>query len=285
MELSHLRKKIDALDAKIIALLNERAGITLSIGKEKIKNKKSIYAPDREQDVLRRIKELNKGPISPDAVKAIYREIMSASLALEKPLQIGYMGPQATFSHLASIKRFGSSVTHVACTDVAEVFAKVENSECDYGVVPIENSIEGVVSHTMDMLVDSDLKICSEILFEISHNLMSTGSLKQVKRIYSKAEVFGQCRLWLEANMPRIELVETGSTSQAAQRAQKEDGGAAIASKLAATLYNLNILAEGIEDSAHNVTRFLVVGRHIAMKTKQDKTSIVVSIKDKVGAL
>ena len=285
MNLESIRKQIDELDDKIMALLNDRTQLALEIGKLKQAKDAAIYAPARESEIYRKIDSAPKGALPKDALKSIYREIMSASLALEKPLTVSYLGPEATFTHLASLSKFGSSVTYVPCTSITEVFAEVDHKRADYGVIPVENSIEGAVSHSLDMFIDSDLKICSEILFEISHNLMATGTIKQIKRIYSKAEVFGQCRLWLESNMPRIELIETGSTSQAAQRAQKEDGSAAIASKLAATLYNLNILAEGIEDSAHNVTRFLVVGRHMAAKTKQDKTSIVVSIKDKVGAL
>ena len=178
MDLTHLRKRIDELDARIIGLLNDRAAITLSIGQEKVKNKKPIYSPEREQDVLKRIKDLNGGPIKNEAVEAIYREIMSASLSLEKPLRIAYMGPEATFSHLASLKKFGSSVEHVACDNVAEVFGKVESGDCDYGVVPIENSIEGVVTHTMDLLAESDLKICSQVLLDVTHHLMSKAPLK-----------------------------------------------------------------------------------------------------------
>src|SRR5258708_11720357 len=166
MNLNPLRKKIDILDTRIIELLNDRAGVTLAIGKEKIKNKEPIYAHEREQNVLKRLKALNKGPIQNEAIEAIYREIMSASLNLEKPLRIAYMGPEATFSHLASLKKFGSSVGHVVCDNVAEVFSKVEGGDCDYGVVPIENSIEGVVTHTMDLLVDSYLKICFQILLD-----------------------------------------------------------------------------------------------------------------------
>ena len=285
MDLGVLRKKIDALDAKIVALLNERAGITLSIGREKIKNNKSIYAPDREQDVLKRIRQLNQGPISPEAVKAIYREIMSASLALEKPLQIAYMGPQATFSHLASIKRFGSSVTHTACNDVADVFARVENGECDYGVVPIENSIEGVVSHTMDMLVDSDLKICAQVLLDVQHMLMAKGSMAGIKTIYSHSQVLGQCRHWLALNMPKVELVSVGSTTKAAQIAAKQKNAACIASELAAKEYGLNILKKNIQDGRHNITRFLVISGAEVGPTGNDRTSLVFSIKDKVGAL
>jgi chorismate mutase/prephenate dehydratase len=161
----------------------------------------------------------------------------------------------------------------------------VDRKRVDYGVIPVENSIEGAVSHSLDMFIDSDLKICSEVLFEISHNLMATCDIKHIKRVYSIPQVFGQCRVWLERNLPRAELLETASTTQGAQRAAGEENAAAIGSKLAATIYNLNILSEGIEDMPHNVTRFLVVGRHFSRPTKSDKTSILVSIKDKVGAL
>ena len=285
MDLSHLRRKIDGLDAKIIGLLNERAAITLSIGREKIKNKKPIYAPDREQDVLKRIKSLNAGPITNEAVEAIYREIMSASLALEKPLRIAYMGPEATFSHLASLKKFGSSVGHVACDNVAEVFSKVESGDCDYGVVPIENSIEGVVTHTMDLLVDSDLKICSQVLLDVTHHLMSKGSLVQVKEIYSHPQVLGQCRQWLMKNMPKAHLIPVVSTTKAAQMVASKKNAACIASQVAASLYGLTILKKNIQDSAHNITRFLVISTMDVPPTGHDRTSLVFSIKDKVGAL
>ncbi|MBI1978079.1 MAG: prephenate dehydratase [Candidatus Omnitrophica bacterium] len=285
MSLEDLRKKIDGLDEKIIELINERTKVALEIGKLKQAKASEIYSPARESEIYQKIDSLKTDSLPKDSLKTIYKEIISASRALEKPISVAYLGPEATFTHLASLSKFGSSVQYIPCASITEVFAEVDHRRADYGVIPVENSIEGAVSHSLDMFIDADLKICSEILFEISHNLMANCDLKQVKRIYSKAEVFGQCRLWLEINMPRIELIEMSSTSQAAQRAQKEDGGAAIASKLAATLYNLNILAEGIEDLAHNVTRFLVVGRHMSARTKWDKTSIVVSIKDKVGAL
>ncbi len=285
MDLSELRKKIDGVDAKIIGLLNDRAAITLSIGHEKIKNKKPIYAPAREQDVLKRLKALNKGPIQNDAVEAIYREIMSASLALEKPLRIAYMGPEATFSHLASLKKFGSSVGHVACDNVAEVFSKVESGDCDYGVVPIENSIEGVVTHTMDLLVESDLKICSQMLLNVAHNLMSKGTIAQVKEIYSHPQVLGQCRQWLMKNLPQAQLIPVVSTTKAAQMVAVKRNAACIASEIAASLYGLTILKKNIQDSTHNITRFLVISTMDVPRTGHDRTSLVFSIKDKVGAL
>ena len=285
MSLEQFRKKIDALDQKIIDLLNERTEAAVEIGKLKQVKGEEVYSPHRESEIYRKIDSLSKGPMPKDSLKAIYREVMSASLALEKPLAVAYLGPEATFTHLASISKFGSSVSYLSCASITEVFQEVDRKRADYGVVPVENSIEGAVSHSLDMFIDSDLKINSEILYEISHYLMSNSDLKDVKRIYSKPEVFGQCRLWLESHLPKAELIGTASTTQAAQRASQEDKAAAIGSKLAATIYNVKVLAEGIEDSAHNVTRFLVMGRQIPKRTGKDKTSILVSIKDKVGAL
>ena len=285
MSLPLLRKKIDELDQKIMGLLNERTRLALEVGKLKTEAGKEVYAPERESEIYQKIDRDAKGPLPKDALKAIYREIMSASLALEKPLVIAYLGPEATFTHLASLSRFGSSVNYVPVSSIHQVFLEVEQKRADYGVIPVENSIEGAVSHSLDMFIDSDLKICSEILFEISHHLMSHAAKKNIRRVYSNPQVFGQCRTWLETNLPGAELVETASTTQAAQRAQKEEGAAAIGSKLAATLYNLPILAEAIQDFAQNVTRFLVVSRQMPGSSGRDKTSVLVSIKDKVGAL
>lgn len=285
MNLSHLRSKIDELDKKIIELLNERTNLALEVGKIKHESGKEIYAPERESQIYQKLEREAKGPLPKDSLKSIYREIMSAALALEKPLTIAYLGPEATFTHLASLSKFGSSVKYFPAINIPQVFKEVELKQADYGVIPIENSIEGAVSHSLDMFFDSDLKICSEILFEISHFLMSNSDLKRVKRIYSKAEVFGQCRHWIETHLPGAELIETASTTAAAQRAQKEEGAAAIGSKLAATLYNLPVIAANIQDFAQNVTRFLVISRQMQQPSGKDKTSVLVSIKDKVGAL
>ena len=287
MDLTHLRKKIDEVDLKIINLLNDRTKLVRAVGKKKVEAGGSIYAPDREFEIYQKIDRIaKKEGIPTDALKAIYREIMSAALAMEKPLAIAYLGPEATFTHLAALSKFGSSVEYKACGSINEVFREVEMGRADYGVIPIENSIEGAVSHTLDMFIDSELKICSEIFFEISHHVMSnTPKTKEIKRVYSKAEVFGQCRMWLETNLHHAELMEASSTAAAAQRAAKEDGTAAIGSKLAATLYNLPILASEIQDFAQNVTRFLVISKHLPAPTKHDKTSVLVSIRDKVGAL
>ncbi len=285
MNIKDIRKKIDEVDQKIIDLLNGRTQLVLEIGKLKSEGGQEAYAPDRESEIYKKIDEIAHGPLPKEALKSIYREVMSAALALERPLAIAYLGPEATFTHLASISKFGSSVDYRPAGTITEVFQEVDQKRADYGVIPVENSIEGAVTHSLDRFIDSDLKICSEIYFEISHHLMSNSSLKDIRKVYSNPQVFGQCRNWLEANLPRVELIDTTSTTQAAQRAQREDGAAAIASKLAATLYNLPVVAAGIEDIAHNTTRFLVIGREIPKPTGKDKTSLVVSIKDRVGAL
>ncbi len=285
MTLKTLRQQLDALDGQIIKLLNQRAALTLKIGKIKAKNKISVYAPDRERQIYERISQLSKGPLPTRALKAIYREIMSGSLSLEKSLNIAYLGPAYTFTHLAALKKFGSVVNYIATNSISEVFAEVEKGRADYGVVPIENSTEGAVSHTLDMFVESDLKICSEILLEISHNLLSLSPINKIEKIYSNPQVFGQCRMWLESNLPKVELIEVSSTTKAAELASKDKTAAAIASSLAAEHYGLKIIARSIEDSLHNVTRFLIIGRTEALPTKNDKTSVMFSIKDKVGAL
>ncbi|MEK7849885.1 MAG: prephenate dehydratase [Candidatus Omnitrophota bacterium] len=285
MPINKIRKNIDAVDREIVKLLNKRAQQILQIGKLKNKFKSSIYAPAREKDILMKITRQNKGPLANEALEAIYREVMSASLALEKPLVIAYLGPKATFSHLAALKKFGSSVGYLPCNTIGDVFAEVEKDTADYGVIPIENSIEGAISHTLDMLVDSDLKICSQFMLDISHNLLANCGKTNIRKIYSNPQVFGQCRIWLETNLPKADLIEVSSTTRAAQITAREKNAACIASLLAAKEYKLNIVGKAIEDSPHNITRFLVIGKFEAEPTGHDKTSIMFSIKDKVGAL
>jgi len=286
MSLKNLRKKVDSIDARILKLLNERAGVILKIGKAKGRSGQPAYVPDREKKVYDNIISKNKGPMPKEALKAVFREIMSGSLMLERPLLIAYLGPELTFTHLASMEKFGSSVGYIDCSTITEVFSEVGKGRADYGVVPIENSIEGAVNHTLDMFVDSDLKICSEICLEVSHSVLSNEKDKRaIKRIYSKREVFGQCRLWLEANLPRAELKEVSSTARAAEIAAKEKGSACIASECAAGRYGLKAMYNSIEDSAHNVTRFLVIGKNEARPTGEDKTSLMFSVKDRAGAL
>jgi chorismate mutase/prephenate dehydratase len=285
MKLTNLRRKIDNIDKEITALLNKRASVAKNVGILKHRTGKGVYVPDREAEIYVNVLKKNKGPLSDNALRAIYREIMSSSLALEKSLKIAYLGPEATFTHLAAIKKFGSQVAYSPCNSIADVFREIELSRSDYGVVPVENSIEGAVNHTLDMFINSDLKMCSEVLLDISHNLIGRGSIKSTKRIYSNPQVFGQCRIWLDSHLRDVELVEVSTTSRAAEIASKEKNSCAIASSLAAERYRLKILARDIEDSASNITRFLVIGQHTPSPTKKDKTSIMFSAKDKVGAL
>ena len=285
MNLKKLRNEIDGIDKNIIRLLNSRAKITLEVAKVKNNSKTSIYSPDREREVLKKVTRINKGPLKNAALESIYREVMSAALSLEKNLNIAYLGPQASFSHLAALKRFGSQVNYMACNSIADVFLEIERDSADYGVVPIENSIEGAVTHTLDMLVDSDLKICAQVILDISHNLLARCPKHKIKKIYSNPQVFGQCRIWLQKNLPQAELIEVSSTTRAAQIAGCEKNNASISSLLAAKIYNLKVLAQDIEDSPHNITRFFVIGKTDAKRTGNDKTSILFSIKDKVGAL
>ncbi|HTY45632.1 MAG TPA: prephenate dehydratase [Patescibacteria group bacterium] len=285
MKLNQLRKQIDTLDDKIVGLLNRRAGFSLAVARVKRRSGKSAYSPDRETQVLRRVARTNKGPLTPQAVQAVYREIMSSSLALGASLKIAYLGPEATFTQLSALKKFGSQVSYMPCNSISDVFLQVEKGNADYGVIPIENSIEGAVTHTLDMLVDSDLKICSQIMLDVAHNLLARCPKGRIRRIYSNPQVFGQCRIWLQENLPLAEKIEVSSTTRAAQIAAKEKYSAAIASQLAAKVYGLKVIAADIEDSPYNITRFLVIGKTDVPATGKDRTSIVFSIKDKVGAL
>ncbi len=285
MNLKSLRKQIDSLDKKIVRLLNARAKLGLRIGNLKRRKGMGVYSPDRETEVLAKVRSLNKGPLSRLALEAIYREVMSSSLAIDKAPRIAYLGPEATFTQLAAIKRFGSQVEYIPCNSITDVFTEVEKGVADYGVVPIENSIEGAVSHTLDMFVDSDLKICAQVILYVSHNLLANCPKSEIRRVYSNPQVFGQCRIWLQENLPAAEKIDVFSTTQAAQIAGRERGGACIASLLAAKAYNLKIVAKDIEDSPHNITRFLVIGKSDVKPTGTDRTSVIFSIKDKVGAL
>ena len=286
MGLSKNRRKIDQIDEKIIKLLNKRALESLEIRKAKEKLNKSIFTPSREKEVYKKVLDKNKGPLSEESIKAVYREVMSGSLALGRPLNIAYLGPEATFTHIAALSKFGKSLNYVECKSITDVFTEVDRARADYGVVPIENSTEGAVNHTLDMFIDSDLKICSEVYLDIRHNLLGKDKkISSVKEVCSHEQVFAQCRIWLEKNLPGAKLTSYASTTQAAIAVNKAKGKAAIASDLAAKEYKLNILARSIQDSAHNVTRFLVIAKEEAEQSRNDKTSIVFSLKDKVGVL
>ncbi len=285
--LKKLREKIDRIDNNILQLLNNRAGLTLDIGKLKLKETKPIFSPKREAQVYERLIRANKGGLLQEkTIKAIYREIMSGSLALQRPPMVAYMGPAATFTQIAALKKFGKSLEYLECSNIADVFTEVERERTDYGVVPIENSTEGAVNHTLDMFIDSDLKICSELYLRIRHNLLSKSrSISSIKKIYSHQQVLAQCRKWIEKSLPHAKLTPVTSTTVAAMYATLGRNRAAIASDLAAEEYGLNILARSIEDSSHNITRFLVIGKQEVEPTGRDKTSIVFSMKDKAGAL
>lgn len=286
MRIPKLRKQIDELDSQILELLNKRAEIVIEIGREKAKEDLDFHVPQREEEIYARLSQQNQGPFPTEAVRAVFREILSACLSLERPLRVAYLGPEGTFTHLACIKRFGLSAQFVPVRGIADVFAEVEKGNVDYGVVPIENSTEGVVSHTLDMFIDSDLKICGEILSQISHNLLSrSGGLKEIRKVYSHPHAIAQSKRWLEANLPDVDIFEVSSTASAAELAAKDPAAAAIASELAADLYGLQVIYRRIEDNPRNFTRFLVVGKKPSAPTGNDKTSIVVSIRDRVGAL
>lgn len=286
MGIEEFRRQIDAIDSQILELLNHRAEIVVRVGEEKTKGNVAYHSPQREEEIILRLTRENRGPFPSRAVKAVYREILSACLSLEQPLKVAYLGPQATFTHMACMKRFGLLAEYVATRGIGEVFTEVEKGKADYGVVPVENSTEGVVSHTLDMFVDSDVKICGEILMEVSHHLLSKhGEKGRIVKIYSHPHAIAQSRKWLEANMPKATLVEVSSTAAAAELASQDETTAAIASELASRLYELKVVASRIEDSPYNFTRFLVIGQVPCPVSGQDKTSILFTIRDRVGAL
>ncbi len=285
MTLEDLRAKIDRLDAQILQLLNERAKCAIEIGEIKRNNNTEYYVPEREKLIFDKVREVNPGPLPDQAVKAIYREIISTVRALEKPIEIAFLGPRDTFSHMAALRIFGSHAEYLPVATVEDIFTEVERKRADYGVVPVETAMGGGVSDTLDRFVTSDLKIINEVMLHVSQNLLSNSPLEEIKRVYSKVQPFVQCRNWLKANLPAAELVEAASTAEAARIAAGEPGAAAIASTLAAETYSIAVLVKGIEDSPNNFTRFFVIGRHMAKPTGNDKTAILCSITDRQGAL
>lgn len=285
MNIPEHRKAIDKLDAQIVKLLNERTRHVLEIGNIKIKAGEEIYAPHRERAVLHRVCKSNQGPMTDESLRAIYREVMSSALALEKSMTIAYLGPEATFTHQAAIRRFGSSLRYAAQNTIADVFAEVSKNRADYGVVPVENSTEGVVTHTLDMFVDSELKIVAQIILPIQHCLISQYKRAQIKKLFAHPQSLAQCRGWVQNNLPRAEVIETSSNARSAELAAAEKSSAAIAGVLAAERYGLRILESDIQDNSENATRFLVLGRQCSPPTGKDRTSIMISITDKVGAL
>lgn len=287
-ELKVIRDRIDALDSQLQALLNERASLAQEVARVKLAagEEALFYRAEREAQVLRRVKARNQGPLSDDAVARLFREVMSACLALEQPMTIAFLGPEGTFTQTAALKHFGHAVLTLPLASIAEVFREVQAGGADYGVVPVENSTEGMVNHTLDMLVGSSLKICGEVELRIHHHLMTRATEKgDIRRIYSHAQSLAQCREWLDANMAGIERVEMPSNAEAARRAAGEEGAAAVAGEMAADLYGLTIVSNNIEDRPDNTTRFLILGHTDVPPSGEDKTTLLVSARNRPGAL
>lgn len=287
MPLDEIRRKIDTIDDQLINLLKQRADCVHVVGEIKKKQGLQIYAPEREESLLKVLVAKAEGKLPEKAVRAIYREIMSAALHLEDELKIAYLGPQGTWTHQAAIKKFGHSVDYSAQANFSAVFDEVARRHANYGVVPIENSTEGAVSHTLDLFVDSPLKICAQILLRIENGLMASIPREEIKTLYSHPQVFGQCRDWILRNFPHADLVEVSSTTKAAEIAHNNasQGAAALGGALAAETYNLQMLEENIQDRATNTTRFLVIGEKHCPPTGNDRTSVLFSIKDQPGSL
>jgi chorismate mutase / prephenate dehydratase len=286
MKLPELRQAIDALDDELLKLLNERARLVKEVGTLKAQLKQPFYVPERERQILERLQAANAGPFPTEALRPVFSEIISACLSLEHPLRVAFLGPEATFTHMAARSRFGLSARYVPAATVAGVFTEVEKGVADLGVVPIENSTEGVVNSTLDVLIDSELCITAEIATTVSHCLLTrSGTLDGVQKIYSHPQALAQCRQWLSANLPNVAQIEVASTALAARLTRDDPVAAAVASELAGQLYDLKIARKKIEDEVRNVTRFLVVGREPAPATGRDKTSILFSLKDEAGVL
>lgn len=285
-DLKHHRDRIDELDRNILTLLEKRGREVQAIGDLKQKMGGAFHVPEREAQMLAALRKHNRGPFSEKAIETIFREILSASLALEAPLQVAYLGPEATFTHLAAIRKFGISAQFFPQTTLRQVFEEVANARVDYGIVPIENTTEGVVSHTLDLFMEFTLKICGEIQMEISHNLLAkTRDLRRIKRVYSHPHALAQCRQWLEKSLPHATIKEVASTAKAAEIASRESESGAIASSYAANFYGLILVRKHIEDHPNNFTRFLVIANRETNPTGHDKTSIMFSTKDEPGVL
>jgi chorismate mutase/prephenate dehydratase len=285
MDLDQLRREIDGLDSQLVELLNQRARIVVEVGKLKANDGSPIYVPQRERQVLDRIAKCNQGPLPDRTLRAIWRELMSGSFALEKPLRIAYLGPEGSYSHLAATGKFGASVEYEPVNNIAGVFDEVAREHADFGLVPIENTTGGGVIDTLDAFVQTNVKIYAEINLSIHHNVLANCALEDIKRVYSKPEVFSQCQHWLSSVGLADKTIAVASTSKAAEMAASEKDAAAIGSTLAAELYSLKIVCTNIEDNPNNVTRFFVVARHWAKPSSDDKTAVMFTTAHRAGAL
>ena len=286
--LSDLRDEIDATDSEILQLINRRASCAMDVAKTKISEGEtgSFYRPDREALVLRRIKQLNPGPLSDETAARFFREIMSSCLALEKPLEVAFLGPEGTFTQQAAFKHFGQSVQSVPVPTINEIFTEVENQRCQFGVVPVENSTEGVITHTLDRFIHSPLKICGEVEIRVHHNLMGhVENLSDISEVFSHQQSLAQCRQWLDVHLPNAVRTAVSSNAEAARLAAGSRDKMAIAGEVAAELYGLNILRRHIEDECDNTTRFIIIGQQEPASTGLDKTSLLISTGNRVGSL
>lgn len=286
--LDTLRERIDALDEQIQTLISERARCAQMVAETKLREEAEpvFYRPEREAEVLRKVMERNRGPLADEEMARLFREIMSACLALESPMTIAFLGPEGTFTQEAALKHFGHAVTTRPLMAIDEVFRDVESGAAHYGVVPVENSTEGVVNHTLDRFIASPLKICGEVILRIHHHLLGKmEGLDEIRRIYSHRQSLAQCREWLTGNLAGVELIGVSSNAEAARLAATEAGAAAIAGDAAAEIYGLTVLAATIEDEPHNTTRFLVIGKRAVPPSGEDKTSLVVSAPNRSGSL
>ncbi len=279
------RKKIDSIDDRILALLTKRVQAVCKVNRVKDRKKIETFSAEREAEILRRLKKLNLSGLKDADIEMIFTDIFSVFRSLRGRLMIAFLGPEGTFTHQAAVKKFGKKVDFLPRESIEEVFSAVEKGHADYGVVPVENSHEGVINYTLDMLCDSPLKICAEVAMPISHNLLAKKAGARIKKIYSNPEVFAQCRKWLTGHMPQVELVPVLSTARAACEARQDSGAACIGSRVLASLYGLKILKTSVEDSTFNITRFLIIARNDSSPSGKDKTSLLFSVKDKVGAL
>jgi chorismate mutase/prephenate dehydratase len=287
-QLKGLRDQIDAIDEQIQELISQRARCAHEVGEVKKSAGEDVvfYRPEREAQIMRRVKERNQGPLDADEMARLFREIVSTCLAVEQQLSVVYLGPEGSYTHTASLKHFGKAVKPVPVGAIDETFREVESGAADYGVVPVENSTEGVVNHTLDMFLHSPLKICGEVDLRIHHHFLSNETdIKDIKRIYSHQQSFAQCREWLNANMAGVQQIVVNSNAKAAQHAAAEPGTAAIAGETAGSLYELNSMFANIEDSPNNTTRFLVIGNQQTGPSGVDKTSLLLSVKNRPGAL
>ena len=284
--LNELREEIDRIDEALVKLLNDRQAVARQVGQFKHSNGLNALDPGREQEVLARLESLSTGALSSEALAHIYREIFSASKALQAPITVGYLGPEATFSHEAALNQFGRSAELQAQETIREVFRGVDRGRLTYGVVPVENSSQGGVGETLDLFLEYRLHVSLEIRLRITHNLLGKNmGLADIKRVYSHPQVLSQCAGWLSKNLPGIPQIEASSSSAAAGLAAREKHSAAIASLIAAEIHDLDFLAKAIEDAEQNVTRFLVLSQKPGVKTGRDRTSLIITVDDKPGAL